>query len=431
MSGVLFTKDSTKRLKVGLAAPVTIGAGAVSLGCWMRIHAWYVGGGDWNDAFSLTETDASPNLGPAIFVGTSSTKLFLTGGSAGNLQTNFGELETNYWLAITRDAGTTMRLRIFTEDGTQVYTDTIAATNDWTTLDWIQFGNNGWGNPSANCTYWNYKLQTGVEWSQPEAWAEAQTFLIQKSGGTDRHAFRLSTLDDSTAGKHSCTSSLLLVDTNSNLTVGTGRPSVLEYDPLASDDFNRANETPLASPWATVPGGWSGQVNLSSNLAQGNGTDAPQYYDGGISWPDDQWCEVVVPDVSGDYDCSCVLRSGSGTGTVWSFWIGGAGGSVDQMGTGAFGSNIATRDPTLALGNGDYVMRLEAQGTTWKCYKNGVQVGGDVTSGYATTGKPGFFSYDSAGPFTAWTGGRFGTPPTGPEPTGMPRHVRSASWRWE
>ncbi len=65
---------------------------------------------------------------------------------------------------------------------------------------------------------------------------------------------------------------------------------------LARDNFNRANETPLASPWGST--GILGDVgmNLVSNAATDAATtyDNRSFYDGGIVWPNDQYSQAAI-----------------------------------------------------------------------------------------------------------------------------------------
>lgn len=60
-----------------------------------------------------------------------------------------------------------------------------------------------------------------------------------------------------------------------------------------SDNFTRANETPLATPW-TVQSGSTGTINLATNAITKNGTgNCFYYYNNAAGWNADQTSELV------------------------------------------------------------------------------------------------------------------------------------------
>ena len=63
---------------------------------------------------------------------------------------------------------------------------------------------------------------------------------------------------------------------------------------LGSDNFNRANETPLGGVWLLV-GDTSGNFNLSGNsITPADLTFDDSFYLSGVTWPNDQWGQVRV-----------------------------------------------------------------------------------------------------------------------------------------
>lgn len=68
---------------------------------------------------------------------------------------------------------------------------------------------------------------------------------------------------------------------------------------LARDDFNRANESPLAAPWAQAIGD-GGAMKLASNsvtqVTIDSNNDGAIYT--GMAWPDDQWSAAKLTTTS-------------------------------------------------------------------------------------------------------------------------------------
>ena len=165
-----------------------------------------------------------------------------------------------------------------------------------------------------------------------------------------------------------------------------------------SDSFNRANEIYMVTTiWSKLAGGFTGDVSIISNAIEGNGIDGPRMYDGGTTWGDDQSSEITVFS-AGTHICGPMVRCGTGTGYMWQL----SNGQIKTATAGAFGAAIATRTAT-PFSDGDK-FKLVAVGGLLKCYKNGVQVGANITDSTYSSGKPGVYTLDSGGRIDAWTG---------------------------
>lgn len=176
---------------------------------------------------------------------------------------------------------------------------------------------------------------------------------------------------------------------------------------LRDDSFGRADENPLASPYATPS--TMGSLKLVSN-AVGNvtGSSDSGMYDNGSTYPDNQWAEVTIGTVGGS-DCGPSVRQSSGgnhycltnydAATIYLFKVTG-GTSYNQIGTAA---------GTYAAGD---VIYLEAQGdgtsTTLVAKKNGSTIitYTDTTTPF-TGGKAGMFGFDGTYRFSRFRGGDF------------------------
>lgn len=178
-----------------------------------------------------------------------------------------------------------------------------------------------------------------------------------------------------------------------------------------SDSFNRANETPLASPW-----GLTGSTNphLAGNLVDNtsDGSDAEMYYStaSGVV-TDDQFSEAVIAaaDGSGDTGAGVMCRH---TGTSTRTFIRAIcdSGGVIVVRTFSDGSTtlIGSRSGTFSAGD---TLRMEVSGASpnivIKLFINGTQVGADFTGVTGPdTGIPGL-AYSSTGTaqWDDWAGG--------------------------
>lgn len=183
---------------------------------------------------------------------------------------------------------------------------------------------------------------------------------------------------------------------------------------LATDDFNRADSGDLGANWTPVDSTFS----IVSNTAQpvAFGSDASERYTG-IAWPDDQYVQAAVSGIAGTgggAGIGLMLRGSGVVGPSMNFYriiLNAAGANnltVDKFVAGVNGP-VTTR--TQAFSNGD-VLKAQISGTTLKLFKNGVQIGADITDSDIATGSPGV-SYSStitSGALNLWEGGDLTSP---------------------
>lgn len=155
-----------------------------------------------------------------------------------------------------------------------------------------------------------------------------------------------------------------------------------------NDNFNRADEAPLASPWAGVTG--AGSMSLFSNSARvfQTGPDEYEVYTGsGIGG--DQYAQATITTIGAGV-AGLLVRFASGSKAGYRFYGDATSTQIDRQ---PGGTNIGS--PGAGLNNGD-VVKLEAVGTTINLYVNGVLrcTGTDAT--YAS-GNPGMFAVGTAG----------------------------------
>jgi hypothetical protein len=172
---------------------------------------------------------------------------------------------------------------------------------------------------------------------------------------------------------------------------------------VAADDFNRANETPLA-----VGGNWQQSlggsfVNLSGNQVAGASGDAVYFWNGPGTFSNTrQFARATVVQPSGQV--GMVLLGGPGqafvvawgSGRIFFYWYSG-GGYQSEL------ANVAS-----PLQAGDEIEAVLDQGRIF-AKRNGVVVHSVANTTSLTSGKPGFETYLSGAIFDNWEAG---TPPT-------------------
>lgn len=179
---------------------------------------------------------------------------------------------------------------------------------------------------------------------------------------------------------------------------------------LASDSFDRANSGTLGSNWIAN----TGDFGIVSNQARATVDDSLSSYDGGVTWPNDQWSQATlntaVGNAANNGTGTTVRGSASaGTDSAYEVYCSSAGTRFYKSVSGAFtqlGSDGAT---TWTAGN---ICYLEIQGTALVCKKGGS--GGTTagsTSGDTTfaSGKPGiqFGHGGTTCDINDWSGGDF------------------------
>ena len=186
---------------------------------------------------------------------------------------------------------------------------------------------------------------------------------------------------------------------------------------LASDNFTRANETPLASPWLVAS---ASGANTEFNLVSGFrcepellSHDCQMFYSG-VAWTTNQYsqCAVNVVGTTLGSGFGVLVRANtvSPNETFYRVVVSHNATMIDvaKIVAGSY-SSLATRTGTWVDND---VLRVECTGTsttTIKVFQNGVQLGADITdaSSPLQAGSPGicYSSTASAGFVDAWSAG--------------------------
>lgn len=175
---------------------------------------------------------------------------------------------------------------------------------------------------------------------------------------------------------------------------------------MASDNFNRADESPIAAPWTKVGSG--SNFNLTSNaLVKGSADDSAYYYSGAATGAD-QYSEAkqVVKPFNNDWGPAVRITGAAINMYCYDSYV--TDEQIFKEVAGVYaGIAHAGNDASVA---GD-VLRLEASGTTLTAFKNGVQRLSGTDASFSS-GQPGIFIFEGgAGVIDDWAGGDLGAPP--------------------
>lgn len=156
----------------------------------------------------------------------------------------------------------------------------------------------------------------------------------------------------------------------------------------ALDAFNRANENPLASPWANSIGGlFTAGVTLVSNTAAGvGGVNGLSQYSTG-TWSRDQVCEAIVGALAAGTAFAGVCVRLNTTASGYILQTDGTATTLIRYDIGV-ATNLVTGIGTVA--NGDK-LTIKVTGSNIECFKNGARVA-TATDSNLTAGNPGILA---------------------------------------
>ena len=193
----------------------------------------------------------------------------------------------------------------------------------------------------------------------------------------------------------------------------------------ASDDFNRANEVPIASPWFAHKSG-SPYDLISNGVVRHTGSsgDAFIYYNGAAVTAD-QYSAITFGSIAGDADSGPICRLDNTNGNLWAY-VASTYRPGEQYAKWVNDAFSAIGSVTVADVVAGDITRLEVQGSSLRWYLNGSQVTGSPTTDTSLTTSGalgvGLFIFDSTqGPIDSWTGGDLGIPGTISRLHGLPR----------
>ena len=191
---------------------------------------------------------------------------------------------------------------------------------------------------------------------------------------------------------------------------------------LASDDFNRADENPLASPWATQTG--LSNTKLLSNRCSYDimdGSNRGNFY-GGVAWPADQWSKAKLYCVSTGgvrQGPALYVRMAAGAITNYRFSTDHAAATNCNISRFVAGVRTTVVDFTQAWSDGDeWELWVEGPATAarLRTFLNGVQKSDTTDNSSIAAGFPGIGVSGNATitswSIDDWSGGDFNATPS-------------------
>jgi hypothetical protein len=182
---------------------------------------------------------------------------------------------------------------------------------------------------------------------------------------------------------------------------------------LATDNFNRADSTDLGASWDVVPGESNCQIVANAVRAGvGGGADCSESYNG-VTWPNDQYSQIVIVSLS-DRFVGPVVRASTSANTLYLVECATTNIYLYKV-VSASGTLLVNYSGTVSVGD---IIRLEAQGTTLRVFQNGTQRISTTDTSIAS-GRAGIHinlpgsQFDTA-VLDNWEGGDFSTGGGGP-----------------
>lgn len=184
---------------------------------------------------------------------------------------------------------------------------------------------------------------------------------------------------------------------------------------LASDAFGRANENPIAGNWAK-DATQTLNFQLIGNAAGGvtSSGHAAVYYDGGISWPTDQWSRATVSTISdGDIGVAVCINPVTGERYWYEHRTVGNGGIAISYRDSAGSTNPLAARTDIGGQAGDTIELWSLGGILYAFINDVLTLRFDPASSGGGTftfsgGKPGMWRFNTSSLLTNWQGGGFG-----------------------
>lgn len=226
---------STDAVTGSLNSNLTVSTGDFVIGRWVYVYSKAANatcGGISRQGTSEYMNTQYSNGADQMFTGT---------GTGNGLASWSPTLNTWYWVVSSRESSV-LKFRAFDDS---ISTTPLASggagsdTTDYLTFNKIKLGFfSEVGLNALDCQQANFKVHTGVTWTNAEARTESQKFGIQKSGGDNRLCWGLETLDANQYGLAEFTGAEVTL-TNMGAVLGANRPSQLESVPAGGTTYNK------------------------------------------------------------------------------------------------------------------------------------------------------------------------------------------------
>jgi hypothetical protein len=170
-----------------------------------------------------------------------------------------------------------------------------------------------------------------------------------------------------------------------------------------SDDFNRADETPLAAPWSRLTGS-TGNINLISNAITASAIGEKLYsYTAPFGWNADHSSEFTYAAAIPNHDWSLCVRVGANGFSAYVYDQFSGGRQIGKYVNGTF-STIEVAAGSASVGT---AYRISVSGSTIRYYDGGTENANSpaTDTSLTTAGNgPGVFIYETGGSLDDWVG---------------------------
>lgn|SRR5574341_128517 len=184
---------------------------------------------------------------------------------------------------------------------------------------------------------------------------------------------------------------------------------------LATDNFNRADNTDLGAAWDPQPGFANPQADRVFNISANTAVPANVAKDSGenynaVSWPNDQYSQAkaTMSGTGAEAGVGVSVRCSTTALTCYRVVINKA--ATNNVSIAKFVAGVYTllAQRTTTWVDGD-IIYLEAQGSTLKVKQNGTQLGADIVDSAIASGRAGigFSSTMTSASLDDWEGGDF------------------------
>jgi hypothetical protein len=167
----------------------------------------------------------------------------------------------------------------------------------------------------------------------------------------------------------------------------------------ATDNFNRADENPIAGNWTNH----GTQNRIVSNVVQGNNWETASNWNAD-TFNNDQYAKYTIVSSNGTMDAGVAVRIGPTSLNCYIMSSYGGGCGYGKFVNNAFSDIIGT---TTTTAPGD-IIELRISGSTLSGFKNGSPVSNTASDGTLTSGSAGFYIYDANAQIDNWEGGNIG-----------------------
>lgn len=168
---------------------------------------------------------------------------------------------------------------------------------------------------------------------------------------------------------------------------------------MATDNFDRADSATLGSNWTDLtsyPG-----MSILSNQAVATGAGYNFAYWNAVAFNADQYSQAIARNTTGS-ERGVIVRAVTADKCYFFDYSNNSGNAFLFLLNGGF-TNLQSFGAVVNL---DDVMKIEAIGTSIKCYVNGIQVGTTTTNAVLASGSPGVAGLGTgSGTVNDWQGG--------------------------